>query len=142
MRRTMTAIAGTLTFWVDTPAYADRYAVVSTENVIAINLDTIRVVDGMTRAWTVAVLPVQGKKVYFSTLDEYDCKSERSRVLSNKMYAITGEFIVDIPPTEWSFPAPETGAGEVLQYGCGKKVASPDMIVSGRLAEFVKEFED
>lgn len=127
-----------------TPASADRFAVVSTDpkagTMVAIDLDTIRVVDGYTRAWTLATLMVSGKQTYAHTLQEYDCKQERSRVITNVIYHIDGSPFGKIDPETWAYPAPDTPGAEVLLYGCGKKTATDDRIIQGKALEVAQGF--
>lgn len=126
-------------------ASAERFAPVKADTVkgemVAFDLDTIRQVNGNTRAWVLSVKAetIIKKPVHALTLHEFDCKEQRSRILTRKMYDETSLFLGETATEDWTYPAPDSAEYVVLGYGCGKKVADED-IISTSVAELVKSF--
>lgn len=113
-----------------TPAAAERELLLAADEVkmsiLGIDVDSIRMVDGKPRAWTFVILAdnseLKTKPFYSQSLTEFDCKLQRSQVLTTKMFGEGGEKVMDFPPDPWIYPAPSTPQFWAMEYGCGKAV--------------------
>ena len=129
---------------VATPAAAERQMIVSMDltngNAIAIDLDTIRVVNGLSRAWTTTALSSDGIPTFSATLLEFDCKGERSRILSNNVFNMDGSSRFVLDPSPWAYPVPNTPTFKMMYYGCGGIKKTDDVIYTGSGQMFARHF--
>ena len=129
---------------VATPAAAERQMIVSLDvpkgTAVSIDLDTIRTVDGLPRAWGTTIMMADDIPTFSATLFEFDCKGERSRVLSNTVFNMDGtsRFVLDAQP--WSYVIPNTPAYKLMYYGCGGAKKDDDVIYTGTGQSFARHF--
>ncbi|PTW45581.1 hypothetical protein C8J25_107266 [Sphingomonas faeni] len=127
------------------PANSERFVIVAAEaqdSMVAIDLDTIRDVAGYRRAWltTVVMDSAYLKPIFAQTLYQFDCKAERSQMLSGKMFGDDQKFIDDVTGnSSWEFPAPSTSAYLALSYACGK-AAKEDEVLNISAYQMFKAF--
>ncbi len=112
-----------------TPAIASRYQIVGADEsegtVIAIDLDTIRPLNGYNRAWVLSTLVMDGgKHTWANALYEFDCKQERHHVLASTLYDMQGKSIEDMGPMPWAYSIPNTGGFNAMEYACGTKTVA------------------
>lgn len=120
-------VAFTATVCAATPATAERYAIlkVSMEDraLVALNLDSLRQVNGKWRAWVVTgmVVPQHEGPVLVQSLAEFDCAEERSRTIDNKLYDEKLNMIGEMGGKDWNFAAPNTTGYDTIQVACKTK---------------------
>ncbi len=130
---------------VATPAAAHKYSVIAVERdtgVLALlDLDSLHEAAGFKRAWLLTVLDNEPprKATYLQTLMEFDCKSEKSRMLIAKLYEQDGTPVRDRGATDWTFPGPGTGEERALRLGCGPN-PDPESVVDMSREDIVAGF--
>lgn len=144
MKTILTAAAALATILTAAPATADRFVPVAMNeaqgSLLAINLDTIRDVDGDKHAWLMTVIAKTEKgPVYSLELERFDCKEQRARSLTSKFYNPKQEELFANPAQDWTYPVPGTGLHTALLYACGKK-ASDEEIGNYTVLQFFERF--
>lgn len=135
---------------VTTPAAAERYLWVSSNEtagfLTAIDLDSVRVVDGHPRAWVVLMLANAATApahvpVYIMSLEEFDCKQERSQILASRVFREGGVVVRSLDPEGWQYVVPDTVSYDTLKYGCGKEPHS-EQIMEAPVSDIFKIYLD
>ena len=109
------------------PAWAEWVKVSeNVRSVYYIDPATIRRDGNLRRVWEIEDLKERGKGGEMSrrSLNEYDCKEERSRILSISAHSdpmAGGKTLLDYSePGKWGYHPPETSGQEVMQFVCAK----------------------
>lgn len=130
-----------------TPAMAEqRYVTtlfdMTQGGLVAVDIDSIREVAGMKRAWvlTVSDRRPEAPVFYSMALAEFDCSAERARTLANQGYQSDGTMKDGMETKGWSYPVPQTAYYGALALACGKKVPTEDEIINMNTATMVKGF--
>jgi hypothetical protein len=123
---------------VATPVAAERYKLLAESaargTAVAIDLDSITLVNGKPRAWVMVIIMdskgvgPKATPIYSQSLYEFDCKQKRSQTLARKIYGEGNVKLGDIPPEPWTYPTPHTPDYQMLEYGCGKVADDKDVI--------------
>jgi hypothetical protein len=119
---------------VATPAAAERFFVVDMDLrarvMVAINLDSLRQINGNWRAWTFVATQtnLRAEPAYSQSLDEFDCGTERYRAIVTKEYNAKGVMTGDESDSPWRYPAPDSNGYAAMQVACGKVVADRSLI--------------
>jgi hypothetical protein len=133
---------------VATPAAAERFAVIdfnmTHRSMVALNLDTLRQVNGKWRGWEMIATNVNPKDepIYVQSLYEFDCNEESYRVLTTRVYDANDNMKQTLDGFPSKYPAPNTPGYVAVQYACGKKVADPEMIVNDTPAGLFRIFQN
>lgn len=129
--------AATATMMLATPAYANRYVIIVANPdagaMVSIDLDSIKPYAAYQRAWDLTVIyNPPAKPVIMQALNEYDCKGDRSRTLTTRVYDYQSNFLREAGAEDWSYVAPETGESRALKLACGRQPDADEVITLPR----------
>lgn len=128
------------------PASAERFAFGSLDLdrgvMTAIDLDSLHMVGGKWRAWSLVVLakPDDTKTRSVRNLQEFDCAERRMHHLSSLIYGPAGDLRSNQGASEWSYPAPDTAEYIIFEYGCGIKKAEESKVAKVTTGEMTDRF--
>lgn len=109
------------------PVSAQDWKLVSETDIVKsyIDVTSIKTINGYIRAWSLQNRnkPTKSGEYSFKALEEYDCKLDRTRIISLIAYKGqmgSGDGTTSNGIGEWEYPAPGTNGGTILKFVCSR----------------------